>query len=125
MPLNCQKSHTIAAFTRFLDVAAHFNAEQVNYTQIGSDAEVPPRTIRDYVTILEDTMLPHVLPAFKGRQRKTAATARSISSMWVLLMRWPGDHRCLKERVSGARRWSSLFFLSSKPRSRIDASTHG
>lgn len=69
-------TRSIGAFTRFLDVAAHFNAEQINYTKIGSDAEVPARTIRDYVRILDDTLLLHTLPAFKGRRRKTAATEK-------------------------------------------------
>ena len=69
-------TRSIENFTRFLDVAAHFNAEQINYTKIGSDAEVPSRTIRDYVRILEDTLILHVLPAFRGLRRKTAATEK-------------------------------------------------
>lgn len=69
-------TRSIESFTRFLDVAAHFNAEQINYTKIGSDAEVPPRTIRDYVRILEDTLILHTLSPFKDRKRKTAATEK-------------------------------------------------
>ena len=67
-------TRSIENFSRFLDIAIHFNAEQINYTKIGNDAEVPPRTIKDYVKILEDTLIIHVLPPFKrGSRRKTAS----------------------------------------------------
>ena len=70
-------TRSIENFSRFLDVAAHFNAEQINYTKIGSDAEVPPRTIMDYMKILEDTLLIHILPPYKsGTKRKVSSTEK-------------------------------------------------
>ena len=70
-------TRSIENFSRFLDVAAHFNGEQINYTKIGNDAEVPPRTIKDYVKILEDTLVLHILPPYKRRnKRKLAATEK-------------------------------------------------
>ena len=70
-------TRSIENFSRFLDVAVHFNAEQINYTKIGNDAEVPPRTIKDYVKILEDTLLLHILPPFKSTHgRKVASTEK-------------------------------------------------
>ncbi len=68
---------SIENFSRFLDVAAHFNGEQVNYSKIGNDADVAPRTIKDYVKILEDTLVLHILPPFRQRnKRKLAATEK-------------------------------------------------
>ena len=68
-------TRSIENFSRFLDVAAHFNAQQINYTKIGNDAEVPPRTIKDYVGLLRDTLILHVLPPFRHvNKRKLAAT---------------------------------------------------
>ena len=68
-------TRSIENFSRFLDVAAHFNGQQINYTKIGSDAEVSPRTIKDYVGLLRDTLILHVLPPFRhANKRKLAAT---------------------------------------------------
>ena len=68
---------SIENFSRFLDVAAHFNGEQLNYSKIGNDADVAPRTIKDYVKILEDTLVLHILPPFRQRnKRKLAATEK-------------------------------------------------
>jgi predicted AAA+ superfamily ATPase len=67
-------TRSIENFSRFLDFAAHLNAEQMNYTKIGNDAEIPPRTIKDYVKILEDTLVAHILPSYKpSKGRKTVS----------------------------------------------------
>ena len=58
-------------------VAALCQCEQVNFTQIGSDAQVPPRTIIDYFSVLEDTLVGALLPAFtKTIKRKAMTTAK-------------------------------------------------
>lgn len=68
-------TRSIENFSRFLDVAAHFNGHQINYTKIGNDAEVSPRTIKDYVGVLRDTLILHVLPPYRhANRRKLAAT---------------------------------------------------
>lgn len=70
-------TRSIENFSRFLDVAVHFNCEQVNYSKIGNNADVAPRTIKDYVKILEDTLVLHILPPFRQRnKRKLAATEK-------------------------------------------------
>jgi len=47
-------TRSVENFSRFLTVAGACNGEQVNYTEVGSDAGVPPRTVREYFQILED-----------------------------------------------------------------------
>ncbi len=70
-------SRSMQAFTRFLEVAAATNAEQVVYARVAQDAEVPARTVRDYFDVLEDTLIGHSLPAFRGTTaRKAVATAK-------------------------------------------------
>ena len=70
-------TRSIENFSRFLDVAAHFNGQQINYTKIGNDSQVPPRTIKDYVQLLEDTLILHIVPAFWHRnKRKLVATEK-------------------------------------------------
>ena len=52
------------AFTRFLQVAALSNTEIVNYTNIAQDCGVSAKTVKEYYTILEETMLGFYLPAY-------------------------------------------------------------
>lgn len=70
-------TRSIEAFSRFLALAGSCNGEQVNYTAIGSDAGVPPRTVREFFQILEDTLIGHLLPAYrKTEKRKPMATSK-------------------------------------------------
>jgi predicted AAA+ superfamily ATPase len=49
----------------------------LNFTSIGGDAQVPPRTVREYYQLLDDTLVGHMLPPFqKARQRKAVATSK-------------------------------------------------
>jgi len=64
-------------FSRFLEVAGACHGEQVNYTAVGSDAGVPPRTVREYFQILEDTLIGYQLPAYrKTVKRKPVAISK-------------------------------------------------
>lgn len=70
-------ARAIESFSRFLTVAGMCNGEQVNYTAVGSDAGVPPRTVREYFQILEDTLVGHLLPAYRRTvKRKPVATSK-------------------------------------------------
>jgi len=70
-------TRSIENFSRFLAVAAACNGEQLNYTAVGSDSGVPPRTVREYFQILEDTLLGYQLPAYrKTIKRKPVATSK-------------------------------------------------
>ncbi len=65
---------SVEHFARFLDFAAHCNAEQINFTSLGSDAQLPPSTVRSYFEILNDTLIGHSLPAFLQTQKRKAMT---------------------------------------------------
>jgi predicted AAA+ superfamily ATPase len=67
----------IESFSRFLRIAALTNGELLNFTSVASDAGVPPRTIREYFTILEDTLLGTMVPPFgHAKKRKSISTAK-------------------------------------------------
>lgn len=67
----------IEHFSRFLQTASLANAELVNFTNVGNDAGVPPRTAAQYFEILEDTMIGSLLPPFtKTKKRKAISTAK-------------------------------------------------
>ena len=91
-------TRSIESFSRFLDVAGLCNGEILNYTKVGSDAGIPPRTVRDHFQVLEDTLLAYQLPAYrKGKTRKAVATAKfyffDVGVANTLLKRGPVEPR--------------------------------
>ncbi len=65
------------AFSRFLRSTALFSGEQVNYEAWGSDAMVPARTVREYFSILSDTLIGEMLEPWRGgKKRKPAAAGK-------------------------------------------------
>ncbi|MBI4686403.1 MAG: ATP-binding protein [Nitrospirae bacterium] len=55
----------IEPFLRFLEVAGIVNGQILNKENIARDAKVPRATVDVYFSILEDTLLGHILPAFR------------------------------------------------------------
>jgi predicted AAA+ superfamily ATPase len=64
----------LPAFSRFLDVMALVNGEEVNFASIASDAGVPVRTLQGYLSILEDTLLGFTVPSFSATVKRKAIT---------------------------------------------------
>ena len=62
----------IGSFSRFLEIAAAYNSEQINYTNIAGDLGAAPNTIRSYFQILYDTLIAYELPPFKKTVRRKA-----------------------------------------------------
>ena len=70
-------TRNIPAFSRFLEVAALCNGTILNYSKIASDAQVARSTVQEYFTILQDTLVAHLLPAWrKTIKRKPLATSK-------------------------------------------------
>lgn len=64
-------------FSRFLDILSLANSEQLNFTEIGNDAQVAPSTVRDYYQVLVDTLIGDLVPGFtKTKKRKAMSTAK-------------------------------------------------
>lgn len=67
----------IDSFTRFLQVAALSDAEIVNYTNIAGDCGVSAKSVKEYFSILEETMLGYMIPAYaKVIRRKVLAAPK-------------------------------------------------
>jgi uncharacterized protein len=60
----------LQGFQRFLDVAAAQFAEQVNFSGVARDCQVAYATVRDYYTLLEDTLLGFFLPPYVKSVRR-------------------------------------------------------
>lgn len=57
-------------FRRFLEVAAQCNGKIINYSNIAKDVGVDDKTIKEYFSILEDTMIGFFLEPFHSSFRK-------------------------------------------------------
>lgn len=57
-------------FRYFLEVAAQANGKIINYANIARDVGVDDKTVKDYFSILEDTLLGFFLPSFHHSFRK-------------------------------------------------------
>jgi len=67
-------TRNLGHFSRFLEVAALQSGEELSYENIGSDAQVQAKTVKNYVEILEDTLLGFQLPAFWKTKKRKAIT---------------------------------------------------
>lgn len=55
----------LQAFNRFMEVAALTDGEMVNYTNIASDCGIDSKTVKEYFSILEETLVGYMVPAYQ------------------------------------------------------------
>lgn len=67
----------IENFSRFLEFAALSSGELLNFESLASDAQVPARTVREYYSVLTDTLMGTMLePIALSKKRKSIATSK-------------------------------------------------
>ncbi len=54
----------ITSFSRFLNLSALWSGQEINYSQIASDSEIPKETLRRYFDILVETLIVHRINGF-------------------------------------------------------------
>ena len=59
-------------FSRFLKTIALANGEMLNFAKLANDSQVPPSTVTEYVSLLEDTLVGYLLPAWVESQKRKA-----------------------------------------------------
>ncbi|MDC0980306.1 AAA family ATPase [Bdellovibrionales bacterium] len=70
-------TRNIASFAEFLELLALSNGEELQYQSLSSDCGVSPNTIKNYVQILEDTLVGFQLHAFtKTKKRKAISRSK-------------------------------------------------
>ncbi len=62
-------------FRKFLEVAAQCNGQALNFSALGRDVGVDPKTIREYFQILEDTLVGFILEPYARSERKRVQKA--------------------------------------------------
>ena len=67
----------IEPFSRFLQSAARSAGEQINFERVGADAQVPPRTVREYFQVLQDTLIGVMVdPVRPGKRARRKVVSR-------------------------------------------------
>lgn len=67
----------VAQFSEFLDLMALSNGEEISYQSIAGDCGVSPNSIKNYIQVLEDTLVAFQLKAFtKTRKRKAISRSK-------------------------------------------------
>lgn len=57
-------TRNLKTFSRFMEIAALSNREVVNYNNIASECGVSAPTVKEYFSILEETLIGYTIPAF-------------------------------------------------------------
>ncbi len=65
-------TRNVGAFQRFLAVAAQMNAETIEFASVSRDSSVSMSTVKEYFSILEDTLLGSFLWPWDRSERKKA-----------------------------------------------------
>ena len=65
-----QLTRQIEPFSNFLQMAAQCNAENINYENIAKDCRVSCVSVKNYYSILVDTLIGFYLPAYHSSKRK-------------------------------------------------------
>jgi len=96
----------LKSFARFLEVAALTNGETVNYNNIATDCGVSARTAADYFSILQDTLIGYLVPAFTGRQKRRVMQAPKF---WLFDVGVANHLLHRKEMVRGTIEYGHAF----------------
>ena len=67
-------TRNIQAFAEFLDAIALSNAEEINYEGLARDCQISPSTLKNYIQILEDTLIGFKLEAYTKTKKRKAIT---------------------------------------------------
>ena len=62
-------------FSRFLRTIALANGEIINFSKLANNCQVPPSTATEYVSLLEDTLVGSLLPAWTESKKRKAISA--------------------------------------------------
>ena len=54
----------LSSFNRFMEAAALTDGEMVNYNNIAQDCGIDAKTVKEYFSILEETLVGYMIPAF-------------------------------------------------------------
>lgn len=66
----------LPGFARFLDVMPFSNGEMINFSNIARDCAIDAKTVKEYFTILEDTLLGYFIYPYSKKVKRDIITAQ-------------------------------------------------
>ena len=67
-------TRNVQAFAEFLDFIALSNGQEINYESFSRDLQVSPGALKNYIEILNDTLLGFPLPGYTKTKKRKAIT---------------------------------------------------
>lgn len=71
-------TRNLRSFSRFLEVAAQCDGEMIVYKNIAQDCGIDYRTVKEYFSILEDTLVGYLIPGFTGTKKRKSIAAHKF-----------------------------------------------
>ena len=69
----------LQGFQNFLDIAVAQHGEQINFSAVSRDCQVALSTVREYYSILEDTLVGFFLyPYLKSQRKRIRETGKGL-----------------------------------------------
>lgn len=68
-------TRNLKSFSHFLEVAAQCDGEMLVYKNIAQDCGIDYRTVKEYFTILEDTLVGYLIPGFTATTKRKSVAA--------------------------------------------------
>ena len=70
-------TRNVQAFSEFLDLIALSNGQEINYESFSKDLQISPSTLKNYIEILDDTLIGFKLPGYtKTKKRKSISRSK-------------------------------------------------
>ena len=70
-------TRNVQAFSEFLDLIALSNGQEINYESFSKDLQISPSTLKNYIEILDDTLIGFKLPGYmKTKKRKAISRSK-------------------------------------------------
>jgi predicted AAA+ superfamily ATPase len=67
-------ARNLADFSKFLEVTAMANSEQLDFASVARDIQISPRTVNAYYSILQDTLVGYLLEPFRETKTRKAVS---------------------------------------------------
>lgn len=68
-------TRNLKSFSHFLEIAAQCDGEMLVYKNIAQDCGIDYRTVKEYFSILEDTLVGYLIPGFTATPKRKAVAA--------------------------------------------------
>lgn len=104
-------ARSLPSFARFLEVAATCHGEQIDYTSVSSDAQVPRTTVHEYFKVLKDTLVADELPCWgQTIKRKPVATPKFYFFDWGVARKLQGHGKIQPKSPLFGKAFESLIY---------------